>query len=211
MIPINKDFGIVIQSRLGSNRLPLKALLYFGGSTVIGYLIKSLIDAGVKKDYICVATSSSELDNLLTDYIESIDIKVIRGDEDNVLKRYQTVADETGFKNIVRLTGDNPLIDIDLISLCIKRHLKGNFALTTTRNIKNNLIKRYAPKGLSVDVLSSDALLSIDTDKCNNFEKEHVIPFFFSNFSVQIVKDYSSNRADMSIDTIDDYKRLFKL
>ena len=45
----DNKIGFAIQSRLGSNRLPGKALLYYGGSTVLGFLIKSLLEYGVQK------------------------------------------------------------------------------------------------------------------------------------------------------------------
>lgn len=207
----NEDVGFVIQSRLGSTRLPGKALLYFGGTTIIGYLIKSLINCGVDKKYLCIATSTSPIDNLLTEYIEHLGYNVIRGDEENVFSRYQKVASETGFKHIVRLTGDNPLINFDLIKHCIKKHLQSNTALTTTRDIKGDQITRYVPKGLSVDVISSKALLSVDDKKLDSYEAEHVIPTFFESFEVQLIKDFVVEDEDRSIDTIDDYSRLFKI
>ncbi len=207
----NKEIGFVIQARLGSHRLPGKALLYYGGSTVIGYLIDSLIDSGFKKESICVATSLSHVDNILVDYIKGIGVSVYRGDENNVLCRYQKAASISGFKNIVRLTGDNPLIDPKLIRHCIGEHLQADVALTTTRKIENKTVTRYVPKGLSVDIINSKALLSIDASKCDEYEKEHVIPFFFNNLDVKFIKDYIVKSDDMSIDTIEDYVRLFKV
>lgn len=206
----DKELGFVIQARLGSHRLPGKALLYYSGSTVIGYLINSLIENGIKKESICVATSRSHIDNVLANYINGIGIKVVRGDEKNVLSRYQKTAYDTGFKNIVRLTGDNPLIEPSLIHYCINEHLKADVALTTTRKIENRTVTRYVPKGLSVDVINSEALLSIDASKCDEYEKEHVIPFFFKNLNVKFIKDYVIKSEDMSIDTIEDYVRLFQ-
>ena len=92
----NEDVGFVIQSRLGSTRLPGKALLYFGETTIIGYLIKSLINCGVDKKYLCIATSTSPIDNLLTEYIEHLGYNVIRGDEENVFSRYKRLLQKLG-------------------------------------------------------------------------------------------------------------------
>ena len=77
--------------------------------------------------------------------------------------------------------------------------------------IKGDQITRYVPKGLSVDVLTSDALLSVDDKKLNSYEAEHVIPTFFENFEVQLIKDFAFEGEDRSIDTIDDYAKLFKI
>ena len=65
----------------------------------------------------------------------------------------------------------------DLIKHCIK-NIQSNTALTTTRDIKGDQITRYVPKGLSVDVISSKALLSVDDKKLDSYEAEHVIPTF---------------------------------
>ena len=208
----NKDgYGYVIQARLGSVRLPGKALLYFRGTTVIEYLINSLVMRGIQKNSICVTTSLSKLDDVLASYICELGVKVVRGEEENVLKRFQKVISETGFENIVRLTGDNPLIDIDLVSYCVSKHKQSRVALTTTREIKNERVTRYVPKGLSIDVINSDSLLSIDSAKCSTFEIEHVIPYFYENFPVLVIKDYIIHSDERSIDTIQDYVRVCQM
>lgn len=206
----DKEVGFVIQARLGSARLPAKALLYYRGSTILGYIIQSLLDLGISPNLICVATSTSPADDVLTSYLNEIGCRVVRGSEDNVFSRYQRVALETGFKNMVRLTGDNPLINTELLMHCVKSHLQKKSALTTTRKIEGTKVIRYVPKGSSVDVLKSDLILSIDNTKLNKFEKEHVIPIFFKKFNVQLIKDFRVSSSDASIDTFDDYIRLFE-
>ena len=207
----DNKIGFAIQSRLGSNRLPGKALLYYGGSTVLGFLIKSLLEYGVQKESLCVATSTSAIDDVLAVYTNHLGCRVVRGDENNVFSRYQKVAAETGFKNIVRLTGDNPCVNFNLLEHCLGKHIRGDAALTTTRNIEGQKITRYVPKGFSIDIINSKALLSIDSKTLNKYETEHVIPHFFSNFKVQIVKDFIINSSENSVDTIEDYVKLFKI
>ena len=84
----NKKVGFVIQARLGSQRLPGKALLSFGNSTIIGHLINKLIESGIDKRLIYIATTTSHLDNVLTTYIKKFGIQIVRGDEDNVLNSF---------------------------------------------------------------------------------------------------------------------------
>ena len=117
---VDKEVGFVIQSRLGSTRLPAKALLYYRGTTILGYIIQSLLDCGINPNLICVATSTSRLDDALNSYLTEIGCQVFRGSEDNVFSRYQGVAIETGFKNMVRLTADNPSINTELLMHCVK-------------------------------------------------------------------------------------------
>jgi spore coat polysaccharide biosynthesis protein SpsF len=206
---IDKEVGFVIQARLGSTRLPAKALLYYRGTTILGHIIQSLLDCGISPNLICVATSTSRLDDALNSYLTEIGCQVFRGSEDNVFSRYQGVAIETGFKNMVRLTGDNPSINTELLMHCVKLHLRNKNALTTTRKIEGTKVIRFVPKGLSVDVINSNFMLSIDNKSLNKFEMEHVIPIFFKKSNVQLVKDFIVSTSDSSIDTLDDYVRLF--
>lgn len=199
------NIGFVIQARLGSSRLPGKALLYFGGTTVLGYLINSLLDNGVADTHLCVATSDSPSDDVLSSYVADLGLSSVRGSESNVLERFQNVADATDFDHLVRLTGDNPIVDPLLINYCIERHLASNVALTSTRLIQDEEIIRYVPKGLSVDVMRTAELLSIDTLTCSPYEQEHVIPFFFKKFDFHVVKDYETYVRTHSIDTLQDY------
>ena len=109
------DTGFIIQARLGSSRLPGKALLFFRGSTIIGSILDQLIEAGVSKTSICIATSTSKLDDVLSLYLEGLGYRMFRGDEEDVLSRFQGAAVATEFKNIIRLTGDNPRLNLGLI------------------------------------------------------------------------------------------------
>lgn len=203
------QYTFVIQARLGSTRLPGKVLLRFGESTILGHLIKELIEAGLKREQIIVATTAREIDDLIEDYVEKLGISTVRGDEENVLSRYQIAARKVSTPNIVRLTADNPLPDFDLITYCLNQHEKVNSDMTSTREIDaDQRVIRYAPKGASIDILKKSSLLDINHELCTPFEKEHVIPYFYRNYNVFVVKDYQSNREELSIDTIDDYHRV---
>ena len=78
--------------------------------------------------------------------------------------------------------------------------------LTSTREIlKDNSVQRYAPKGLSVDVIKGQSMLKIDGNSLNDFEREHVIPVFYKGtHKVHLIKCYSKLDGNYSIDTPDD-------
>ena len=206
------EFQILIQARMGSSRLPGKTLLYFKGNTLLGYQIKRLLDAGIPSSCIAIATSDSKLDNVIESYAHDLKIPVYRGAEDNVLLRYQKAAKQIQKPMIVRLTADNPFVDVGLVMHCIIKHRENDHAkLTSTRIIKNEQIKRFVPKGFSVDVLDRQALLLIDIKNTNSFDREHVIPPFYRMYQTQIIRDYHIPKSNMSIDTIDDYVRAMML
>jgi spore coat polysaccharide biosynthesis protein SpsF (cytidylyltransferase family) len=203
------DYAFVIQARLGSTRLPGKILLSFWESTVLGTLVDCLLAFGVPKKNIVIATSDNPLDDLAAHYAKGLGLQVVRGDETNVLERYQLAGLSHPAKNIVRMTSDNPLPDGRLIEYCVCRHERDRPDLTSTRVISpDGKIVRYVPKGMSVDIMNKDSLLEIDVSKCSAFEREHVIPFFYSSRRVSVVDNFITNRPDLSIDTLDDYVRV---
>jgi len=212
-----KDVLILIQARMGSTRLPGKVLLSFGSNTVIGYLLNQLISAGFDRKQICVVTSINDVDKILIDYLDNICINNFAGSESNVLSRYQKASQKFEKSIIVRLTADNPFINPSLIKCCIDSHIKSCAKVTSTRTIDTNgNIVRFLPKGSSVDIFQKEALLEIDSDECNDFDREHVIPAIFRNNIVNLIDNVAltnygiSLKKDIigiSIDTQSDYNR----
>ncbi len=212
-----KDVLILIQARMGSTRLPGKVLLPFGSSTVIGYLLDELISAGFDRKQICVATSFNGADKNLVSYLHNNGNNCFVGSESNVLSRYQQASKKFDKSIIVRLTADNPFINPSLIKCCIDSHVKSCAKVTSTRTIDiDGNIARFLPKGSSVDIFQKEALLKINSDECNDFDREHVIPALFRNNKVNLIDKADLTRCGIrleediigiSIDTQSDYDR----
>ena len=110
----------IIQARMSSARLPGKVMAEIAGRPAIGHTIARAKEAaGI--DALWLACSRSSADDPLADYARGQAIALYRGDEDDVLSRYAEVADETGAEAIVRLTGDCPMLDPEVIDLAIER------------------------------------------------------------------------------------------
>ena len=103
-------FGIIIQARLGSTRLPRKILKeFYGEKTLLETVISNLQKvAGVK---IIVATSVNPNNDELESFLNKRDITVFRGSEDDVLSRFIGAAEANGIDGIVRICSDNPFLD----------------------------------------------------------------------------------------------------
>lgn len=218
---INENVLILLQARMSSTRLPGKVLLPFGSTTIIGYLLNELIKVGFSNKQICVATSTNESNKVLITYLQSKGIKYFAGSELNVLSRYQEASRKFDKDIIVRLTSDNPLINMKLIKCCINSHVQSKLKATSTRDIGlDRKITRFLPKGSSVDIFQKNALLTINEQQCDEFEKEHVIPAFFKHHKVNLInktvlKKFGVDFKDIisvSIDSKLDYdKALLKL
>ena len=109
-----------IQARMGSNRLPGKSLFKLGNETIIErcYIAASYVDLFSS---VMVLTSNESKDDELCNYLETKNINYKRGSLNNVLSRFSNVIKDTKADNIVRLTGDNPLIDPEIIEGVLKK------------------------------------------------------------------------------------------
>lgn len=104
------NFGIIIQARLGSTRLPRKILReFYGGKTLLETVISNLQKVVGTK--IIVATSVNPNNDVLETFLNKRNITVFRGSEDDVLGRFIGAAEANGIDGIVRICSDNPFLD----------------------------------------------------------------------------------------------------
>jgi spore coat polysaccharide biosynthesis protein SpsF len=74
-------------------------------------------------DSVALATSTREENAVLADLAHRMGIPVYRGDEDDVLRRYVDCARHMGADHVVRVTGDNPLTDLETMERLVERQL----------------------------------------------------------------------------------------
>lgn len=212
-LPKNPEVLAVVQARAGSKRLPGKIFMPVAGTPMLVFLLERL-----RRELpwpVLVATSDEPGDDKTTELARSAGFPVVRGDEADVFARFMKAAKLTGAKNVVRLTGDNPLVDAALVRACVEAHLASGADFTSTREVgPDGEITRYVPKGQSVDVIKADSLLGIDVKELSEFEKEHVIPVFFRpdrGFELNVLKNATTTAPAISVDTREDYERLTRL
>ena len=104
-----KKIRAVLQARLSSSRLPAKMLLPVCGMPLIVLCARRATIYGVD---VIVATSTDPSDDLLVQTLENYDIPFQRGDLNNVLDRFIQASNDLAEDDLViRLTGDNPVVD----------------------------------------------------------------------------------------------------
>ena len=104
--------GIIIQARCGSTRLPGKILKVIHDRTLLDHIIDRL-KALQEEAVIVIATSTLPGDDRVEQFCREKGVLCFRGSESNVLSRYYECAREQGFDHIVRLTADNPFVDVE--------------------------------------------------------------------------------------------------
>jgi spore coat polysaccharide biosynthesis protein SpsF len=108
---------------MGSSRFPGKMLREIAGKPLIWHVIHRLQQCA-KLSQIILATSDQAVDDPLANYAASYGIAVVRGPEQNVLRRFMMALALTDADIIVRITGDSPLIDPELIDRLLTRLLE---------------------------------------------------------------------------------------
>lgn len=167
---------IIIQARTSSSRLPKKVLKRIGDETLLGLLIKRVKQAK-KIDKVIVATSSNKSDDSVKEIAARYNIKTYRGSLEDVLDRYYQTALKYNSDIIVRITGDCPLIDPELIDTIVDK-----FESSELDYLSNTLDPMY-PDGQDIEIFSFEALEKTWKKAKLNSEREHVTPFLYKNSS----------------------------
>ena len=208
MVRKNK-FAVIIQARMGSNRLKGKVLMKVKNKSFLEILINRLKKSN-KISKIIVATTNKKLDNTIINFCKKKNIDYFRGPEKNVLKRYFLAAKKFNVKNIIRITSDCPLADHILIDNFIKK-----FEYEKSLHYLSNINPPTFPNGFDVEIFTFKILKYFNDQKLTNYEKEHVtIKMKNSKFKKVNVKN-KNNLSKFRV-TLDDrrdlvfFKKLFK-
>jgi len=164
----------IVQARMGSVRFPGKVMQSLANKTVIEILISRLKKAK-RIDQIVVATTTENSDDPLATLLESKKISVVRGDRDDVLGRYVKAAKKTKAGVVVRITGDCPMVDSELVDALVADYQKGG------ADYVSNINPPSFPDGLDIEVFSYEALLKANARVKQKKQREHVTPFLRNN------------------------------
>jgi spore coat polysaccharide biosynthesis protein SpsF (cytidylyltransferase family) len=74
-------------------------------------------------DSVALATSTDAANQPLVDIARKLGIPAFQGDEEDVLRRYVDCARSMGADHVVRVTGDNPLTDLETMERLVSMHL----------------------------------------------------------------------------------------
>lgn len=157
----------ILQARVTSSRLPGKVLKPVLGKPMLVRQIERVRRAGLI-DHLLVATSSDTSDDAVEKLCGENNIPCFRGELDDVLDRFYQAARPLSPEHVVRLTGDCPLADPDLIDRTISFHLQGKYDYTS------NALEPTFPDGLDVEVIRFSCLEQAWRQAALTSEREHV-------------------------------------
>jgi spore coat polysaccharide biosynthesis protein SpsF len=112
-----------VSARMRSQRCPGKAIAPLAGKPLLEHLFERLLSVrGL--DGVVLATSAAEENQVLVELAERLGVGVLAGDEDDVLGRYVDVTRRWEADHVVRVTGDNPLTDLNLVRKLTSHHVE---------------------------------------------------------------------------------------
>jgi len=212
-----KKIVLIMQTRMGSTRLPGKVMKKLKGEPVLWHDIQRLKQSKLI-DEIVIATTTKKRDNIIYKNSLKWGVKSFRGSEEDVLKRYYDTAKECNADIIVRVTSDCPLIDPKISDKVIKFYLENNYKLVTNAGIYKE--KRTFPRGFDTEVFSFQVLEEAYKKATEKYQREHVTPYIYEHYNDELGfyksdSDYSNLR--LTLDTEEDleliskiYKELYK-
>lgn len=200
----------IVQARMGSTRLPGKILKEVAGKPLLEHLINRLKKAATIDDII-IATTTSQDDNQVVDFVKSLGISWHTGPEDDVLARYVGAAEKFGADLIIRITSDCPLIDPVTLDKVVSFYKMNNY------DYVSNTRKLTYPRGLDTEVFSMEALQKADRMAVDQPDREHVTLYMYQHpdqFSIANVEaEPPLNRPDLRlcVDTMEDFSLIAKI
>ncbi len=173
--------AVIVSARMGSTRLPKKAIRPIQGREMLRFLFQRLKNSKKTKFFIFATTLSKE-DEVLVEIANQEGFNVFRGSTDNLVSRYYQAASHYDVDLICRVTGDCPFVNGEMIDYCLGKIIKTNFDLATT---KGNF-----PVGLDAEFFRKDALKNfLEKDLLSSSQKEHLTLYFYENKEDYYIKD----------------------
>ena len=191
----------IIQARMGSTRLPGKVLLPIMGKPMLWHIVHRMQTAR-RIEAIVVATSTNPADNKIADFAGQHGLLCFRGSEHDVLDRYYQAAKEFRADSVVRITGDCPLVDPELVSCLIEMYEQGSYDHVGIAAGAGAIFMdggRF-PDGLDAECFRFAALERAWREATEAGDREHVTPYLWrvaGRFRTGLLKaerDYSHLR-----------------
>ena len=188
-----------------STRLPGKVLMKICNKTIINLIIERLRQCK-KVDDIILAIPNTNQNDVLEEYAKKLGCHYYRGSENDVLSRYYQTANHFDVTDIVRVTGDCPLIDPILVDLMIEHYLKEEVDYVAI-GIEGNF-----PRGLDAEIFSFKTLEKVNAEAHHIYEREHVTPYIYEHpeyFKTKFIEASGKLRRPdlrLTVDTTEDLK-----
>ncbi|MDP8298559.1 MAG: glycosyltransferase family protein [Candidatus Tantalella remota] len=196
-----------IEARFASSRLSGKTLLEICGKSTLELIIERL-KMSEFIDQIVVATTVNKDCDAIEELAKRNGVGCFRGSEDDVLERVLQAAKTYQADVIVEITGDETLIDPEIVDETIRFYLDNNF------DYVSNILDRRYPRGLDTQVFATKVLEEVagltndpaDRENVSLYIYEH--PEKYSLGSVKAPDEFNRPEWRWTLDTKEDFEFL---
>jgi spore coat polysaccharide biosynthesis protein SpsF len=187
---------------MGSSRLPGKVLADVTGRPLLARVVERLRPSR-SLDELVVATTTFPSDDAVVALADELGVASFRGNEEDCLDRYYRAASSYDAEVVVRLTGDNPVIDPRLVD-----DIVAGFVAKPEIDYASTVLSGTFPLGLGVEAFAAAALEAAWREAVDQSWREHVTPFFYKQperFGIWAVRaDPDASHVRLTVDTPED-------
>ena len=140
-----------VQARMNSTRLPGKSLLEISTKPILWHVIHQIKGSKLIDDII-IATTKNKEDDAIENFAREHSFNVYRGREYDLLDRLFRAGKQCNADVIIRIWGDCPLIDPQIIDDVLKKFINGKYEYA------NNFKPHTYPFGITFEIYTSDLL-----------------------------------------------------
>ena len=198
----------IVQARMSSSRLPGKMMLDLNGRPVIARVFNQLSYSKLI-DKIILATSIDKSDDHLYEWALRNKTYCFRGSLDDVLDRFYNAALIYNPLSIVRITGDCPLIDPEIVDETINQYYEGKY------DYFSNVDPPTFPDGMDTEIIKFRVLCEAWTNARLQSEREHVTLYIRNHREEYKTGCYKSridySRFRLTLDNPEDYKLISEI
>ena len=196
-----KNIGFMIQVRMGSIRLPGKAMLPIAGKSLLSRVIHQFLPLS-RRGRIIVATTRELRDNPVVETAQAMGVDCFRGEEEDALSRFIGAAEKFSVDVIVRITGDNPLTDPVTCEEMLNCLIQEEMDYVGVQGL---------PLGTASEVCATEALKKAARMTEAPIHRESITSFLYTNPDIFRVKmldrgrlPYSRPHYRLTVDTEED-------
>ena len=147
----------IVQARMGSSRFPNKVMADISGRSMLAHIVTRLRQAALV-DLVVVATTIEPADHAIVEDCWRSFVSVCRGSEKDLIGRIYKTAKIHCADVVVRITGDCPMVDPDIVDKVIEKYLTGEWQYVC------NVRPSTYPEGLYVGVCSIGLLERLNNE-----------------------------------------------
>ena len=174
---IKKRVILILQARMGSDRLPGKSLMNLAGAPLVGRILER-VKRCKKVDEIVLAIPDTESDKVLQVLANNYGVKVFLGAENDLVDRYYQAALKFGADIVVRIPADNTTPQPEEIDRIIDHHIS-----LSRPGFSSNLSvidDSGYPDGIGAEVFDFILLKDVQEAVTDPFKREHVHLNFYN-------------------------------